>query len=538
MKKEKTPTEPASSITPTSPTSSSSSSSVPIRTTGYNTFVLTPDGSHKLLPPGHHYYEAGLDSQAAARLLTAQQTSDDLISYATPDPTDFESRRFTSNTPLTSIEPSPQDIAQLTHNSIDPFSNASISLDGKSHSLLQYYKLVYHPAVWHVETKASRKGDYSFQTSATDVIRSALQSDVDMYALLACMAARLEFVDRQPGQDTDEYLGKALAATRRLLIQRAAEPKTLEEILMIIFHLYAAEGYRNNIGAAKVHMRGAKTIVAAIGGLSKLRDPQMRELLIIGDGLLSALSLNPCDLPCEFDPGPYLTATPHELRINAMYDLSDIAPALRDQPRTSIIPATIQHLIEETAEINWVLTNGKDATPEASKHAMRWIQMRSMAVRHRLLGLGLPDLRLDCIRVALVLWIITTTTLLGQKKIGPNIAPQLRHRLKLASSQNLDWKSHNDVKAWILSLGSMCAMAGSIEETWFAVKLNDVMSSTSSDWQLVTQSSETLLVQKVKELQERFFYHEAVYGPWVQNLSRKLVALQASPEMVTEDSKS
>ena len=237
------------------------------------------------------------------------------------------------------MEESPHDIGQFTVSSVDPFARASINIDFKAHQLLEYYKLVYHPAVWHAETRASPKGNYAFQTSATEVIQSALASDVDMYALLACMASRLEYIDRQPGQGTDEYLGKALAATRKLLMERAKhEPKSNEEILMIIFHLYAAEGYRNNAAAARIHMKGAKTIVQCIGGLAKLRDPQMRELLIIGDGLLSAMTLQPCELPCELDPGSYLEATPPEKRFDAPYDLGGIAPALRRRPPGSVVP--------------------------------------------------------------------------------------------------------------------------------------------------------------------------------------------------------
>ena len=331
----------------------------------------------------HHNGADQQDNTAVARIRTAQQTSDDLISFASPAAqAESDSSRTVSTTPPTSVEESPHDIGQFTGSSVDPFARASINIDFKAHQLLEYYKLVYHPAVWHAETRASPKGNYAFQTSATEVIQSALASDVDMYALLACMASRLEYIDRQPGQGTDEYLGKALAATRKLLMERAKHsPKSNEEILMIIFHLYAAEGYRNNAPAARIHMKGAKTIVQCIGGLAKLRDPQMRELLITGDGLLSAMTLQPCELPCEFDPGSYLEATPPEKRFDAFYDLGDIAPALRGRPRGSIIPRVMQDVVVETAEINWVLQHAKDGSEEASRHAMRWLR-RSQQARH------------------------------------------------------------------------------------------------------------------------------------------------------------
>ena len=419
----------------------------------------------------------------------------------------------------------PYDISQLANNPIDPFRKSSIAIDSKAHSLIEYYKLVYHPAVWHVETKATNKGSYGFQTSASDVIRSALNSDVDMYALLACMSSRLRFVERQLGySETDEYLGKALAATRNFMKDRAnQESKSNEEILMVIFHLYATEGYRDNAEAAKIHMRGARTIIDLLGGLPNLRDPQMQELFIIGDGLLSAMTLEPCMLPCEFDPGSYLEAPQPELRINPAYDLNNIATALRQPPRTLIIPPEIQQLIEETADINWVLANAKDGSPEASKHALRWIQIRSMAVRHRLLGLQLTDLRLEALRGALVLWIVTSTTLLGQLKLRFRIAPKIRASLRAASHQNLEWKAHIDIKAWVLSLGAMCCAPGSVDDLWFLRKLSDLMTSSGIIEPIFSANDEDVIFHKLEHLQGRFFYHESVFGMWLRNLAKKLV---------------
>ena len=465
----------------------------------------------------HHYVGEQLDNAAVARLRTAQQTSDDLISIASPAAQgDSDSRQTTPTSAPTSTNTSPTDISQFAISSIDPFARASVNIDFKTHQLLEYYKLVYHPAVWHAETRASPRGSYAFQTSATDVIQSALASDVDMYALLACMASRLEYIDRQPGQGTDEYLGKALAATRKLLMERAKhEPKSNEEILMIIFHLYAAEGYRNNAAAARIHMKGAKTIVQCIGGLAKLRDPQMRELLITGDGLLSAMTLQPCELPCEFDPGSYLEATPPGLRFNADYNLSGIALALRQRPRSSIIPQAMESLIDETAEINWVLQHAKDGSQEASKHAMRWLQIRNMAVRHRLLALNLPDHRLDAFRAALVLWVVTTTTLLGQQRLGARIAPQMRVKLQMASYQQLEWGVDSNVEAWILSLGAMCAIADSLDEGYYMDLLLERHAGPGP-------LSDEVILGYLKSLQLGFFYHEAVYGLRAENLARKM----------------
>ncbi|KPI40574.1 uncharacterized protein AB675_7745 [Cyphellophora attinorum] len=427
------------------------------------------------------------DESGALRIRTAQQTSDDLVNIASPFNDIDRGHRTTGG--LLTPDLSPADIAQFT-TSLDPFDNSSIHLDAKTHSLINYYKDVYHPAVWHVETRASSKGEYAFQTTSADVIRSALSSDVDMFALLACMASRLEYVDKVPGYSTDEYLGKALSATRKFIAKRASlGPKSHEEILMVIFHLYAAEGYRNNVAAAKIHMKGAKTIVTAIGGLNKLRDPQMQELLIIGDGLLSAMTLQPCELPSAE---------------------SDHPPAL-------------QNLLDQVAELNWVLMHAKNGNPDASKHAMRWIQMRSMAIRHGLLQFNISDPRLDSFRGSVVLWIVTTTTLLGLKRLALVIAPQIRAKLQAAEQQSLRY-SHRDINAWILSLGAMSAMPGSPDTAWFVSRLANLLDARRIvAHAAVRGDGESTLLKMLRDLQTAFFFHEAVHGGYLVALAKNLM---------------
>ena len=265
------------------------------------------------------------------------------------------------------------------------------------------------------------------------------------------------------------------------------------------------------------------TIVAAIGGLDKLQDPQMRELLIIGDGLLSAMSLQPCELPCEFDPGPYLCTITDETRIQLPYSLDGICPALRRRLREDIIPSDMQNLIDEIAELNWVLLNARNSPPAANKHAMRWIQMRSMAIRHRLLAFEVQSPQLDAFRGTLVLWVVTTTTLLGLKKLALGIAPQIRAKLKAVTAQGLDFE-HSDIKAWMLSLGAVSAMPGTEDAKWFVRKLTDLMLSAGLISQAQSAEKQQQIFLELERLQQEFFYHEAVHAPYFQTLSTSIVA--------------
>ena len=149
-----------------------------------------------------------------------------------------------------------------------------------------------------------------------------------------------------------------------------------------------------------------------------------------------------------------------------------------------------------------------------------------MAVRHRLLALNLPDPRLDAFRAALVLWVVTTTTLLGQQRLGARIAPQVRTKLEFVSAQGLAWGVDSDIEAWILSLGGMCAVADSVDELWFMDSLSNVFLERTATPELL---STEVILSHLKELQLRFFYHEAVYGPRAEHLARKIASTLSTP---------
>ena len=125
-----------------------------------------------------------------------------------------------------------------------------------------------------------------------------------------------------------------------------------------------------------------------------------------------------------------------------------------------------------------------------------------------------------------MLWVVTTTTLLGQLQLGARIAPQVRMKLEFVSAQGLAWGIDSDIEAWILSLSGMCAIADSIEELWFIDSLSDVFLERRATSEPL---SEEVILSHLKKLQLRFFYHEAVYGPRAQHLARKIALRLSTP---------
>ena len=436
---------------------------------------------------------------------------------------------------------SPRDISQVSSSSLDPFGQSVVKLDSHVARLCRYFCETYHPSVWNSESWASRERSYTYQTSAIEVVQRAMQSEVEMNAMLACMAARIENVDSVPGQGTDRYMGNALNAVRKRF---NSAPK--HQLLLIVFHLFAADAYRQNYRAAKIHMQAAKAMFDSWGGLGSVPDPAVKELFIIGDGHMSAVLLEPCSLPCESDPGPYWVVTPFELQLEPQRDLGFIAPTLQKLCTQGYLPEELAQAIEETAECVWVLHNAPYGEPNASKHAARWLQWRHAAVRHRLLALEYPGSSLDAIRVGLIMWILTSMVVLGMKRLGGLIAPKLRTIFWSVEEPHLQWEGLIKVKSWILTIGAMCSMVGSEEERWFIDQLFEI-GFVEYIRRVRERRPGAGTADILKEFQVDFFYYDAVQGVRMERLARLIsgglsdtssAVSQSSPSDVSRHSRS
>jgi hypothetical protein len=368
-----------------------------------------------------------------------------------------------------------------------------------------------------------------------------MQSEVEMNAMLACMAARLENVDSIPDQGTVRYMGNALVAVRKRF---SSAPK--HQLLLIVFHLYAADAYRQNYQAAKIHMQAAKALFDSWGGLDYVPDQALKELFIIGDGHMSAVLLEPCSLPCENDPGPYWMVTPPELQLAPQQDLSSIAPSFQTLCYEGYLPEELVEAIQETAECTWVLLYAPHGAPAASKHAARWLQWRHAAVRYRLLAMSYPGSSLDAIRVGLLMWILTSMVILGLKRLGGLIAPKLRTILWSVDEPRLQWEGLVQAKTWVLTIGAMCSMVGSEEERWFVDQLFEIGFAEHirriRETHLQLDTSDVL-----RKFQANFFYYDAIQRPRLERLARLISggpsetsssASQSSPSDMSRKSRS
>ncbi|KEF61038.1 uncharacterized protein A1O9_02602, partial [Exophiala aquamarina CBS 119918] len=415
---------------------------------------------------------------------------------------------------LNSRDSSPRDITQVIGSSVDPFGQSVVKLDPHVARLCRYFAESYHPSVWNAERWGSVDGAYTHLPSAKLIIQRAMQNEVEMNAMLAAMAARIEAVDRIPDQGTNKYMGNALVAVR----QRFSS-SSKDQLLFIIFHLYAGEAYRQNYPAAKIHMRAAKALFASWGGLNHIPDPALRELFIIGDLHVSAVLLEPTELPCDYDPGSYWTATPLELQLAPEQDLGSVAPAFLGPATDGYLPDELGDVMHEIRECAWLLRYGTVEHSVAYKHALKWLQWRSAAIRCKLLSMAFSDASFEAIRVALLLWVLITTVTLGLKLLGHRMAPKLQSLLRTARNPYHQWKGRVDIQIWVLTIGAMCAGTDTEEENWFIERLFELGLPENIRLFREMQGPEATTTSVLRNFQEKFFYYDKMQKPRLERLA-------------------
>jgi hypothetical protein len=342
-----------------------------------------------------------------------------------------------------------------------------------------------------------------------------MQSEVEMNAMLACMAARLENVDKVPNQGTNKYMGNALVAVRKRF-----NTASRHQLLLIMFHLYAGEAYRQNYQAAKIHMKAAQTLFASWGGINHIPDLALKELFIMGDLHMSSCLLEPCQLECVYDPGEYWEVMPPELQLGPEQDFISAAPALQGASVSDYFPDKMKQIILETAECAWILQHARLKPCDAAKHALKWLQWRSAAIRYRLLGMEFSDLGLEAVRISLLLWVLTTMVLLGLKLLGHRVAPKLQAVMMASRNPYLQWQGRIELKTWVLTMGAMCAVTDSEEEDWFVEKLYEVGLPRNIRRFCEAHGGKFATLDVLRNFQEKFFYYDPIQSPRLERLAR------------------
>ena len=358
----------------------------------------------------------------------------------------------------------------------DPFSTASIRVDGTVRGLIEYYVYFYHPMSWtYSPVSSERRGPYAFGDSVTRIVKTALSDTLQMYCLLSAAVARVYHIDGLPFPTAiakeHHFMQQSLALLQeRILdtIRLGSHPS--DQLLSCIMFLACAEGYRSNYTAAKTHLKASSKLLEPSGGVLKLQDKNLQGQLLMSDLTIACANLQPCIFGCDYDPGPasVLKLKKTELSMDCSHALGTSLLA----KSSKILPPELRELVLEILESYNIRCrlNTAAMTPTRAFETTHWVAKRNMAIRSRLLSFIPTEQTVNALRIVLVMWTILTMTVGGGvKKTIKIMASNLLDVME--RTEPIDWIGHEDVKLWILLVAWNCAREDSETYAWFAERI-------------------------------------------------------------------
>jgi hypothetical protein len=394
--------------------------------------------------------------------------------------------------------------------SIDPFDTSSTKFDEQTYILIQYYLKVVYPSRFHAETRSQSPQKHQFHLAENEVIRDCLENELHMVTLLTSTASRMQHMEGTPlKQGTDIYMQRALRALRNYV---AESPVASTQLVFDMFHLFTAEAYRFNNAAANVHLKAAKMIIEQMGGQATLQraHPHLIETLVIGDLFVAAEDLAAPVFECTFDPG---FGTAKHLGLTTGKFRTQMGLRLLNPVQSAIVNSQTYQVVKEVIECVKVAVV-TSALQEPPSEALRWLHLRNLSIRHHLLCMTSDDPRTTALHTALQMWILFAFTRMGPVRTTKVMAPKLRDMLLKTDWQS--WVSHEDIYAWILSIGAMAARE-TLHENWFVdqiLRLCIIEDLASLD--------------ELRKLAEQFFYLDNIQSIWLERLARQLSLARSS----------
>lgn len=392
---------------------------------------------------------------------------------------------------------------------VDPFDVQSIKLNPMVCSLLRYYLDASQTARWQIKLGRHRKMSDEGQLVSAELIRGCLQSDVTMYTTLAAMATLRINQEAVPLQSyANLYIHNAILATREHL---SSSPAIDARLIRNLFHLCLAEWFARKYEASVIHLRLVKQLVDQAGGWRNLNQDVMK-VVILGDGMFAAEKLTLPVFTADFDPGRDLEIMTWLSRTNQH---STLGKRLLHPAHIEIVPEMLHELIIDLAECVSVQTAHSEDQADAPPNILGWIEIRNLALRHRLLTITSFDPRTYALRVALLMWVIYFLFVSGRKLVIRVLAPKL-HEILYGIDKGR-WRGHEPILVWVMSIGAISAVNDSPLQRWFDKEIVELLQTGKVTMRHMPPSEQDLL-----DFSETFFYIASLQKPMLQRLAKTI----------------
>ena len=387
-------------------------------------------------------------------------------------------------------------------NAVDPFDTAATKIDFQAHKILQYYINVLYPATWLAELRGAQSEDKHNQ--AVTLVKNCISNELHMFSILAATASRMENYEHNKIQGGCAFLiQRAMIALQRYLKSNSYVDS---QVIYDVFNLFCAEAYRWNIDAALVHLQAVQTLVKLLGGSHKL-DRGIMETIIIGDMFLAAELLAPPILILDWDPGKASEQAFSLEGVKCSISVADQGQALLYSSQAPIVARRLRTVIEDMIECVQ-LTDYAWTDRESQPSISRWLFVRNLAIRHRLLSMKFKNVATEALRIALIMWIMIVMTSFGARRSAKVMVTRLKENL--LKTEGIDWNEHYGLLVWVFLIGAIAA-EGTSAENWFLAHFAKIC-------QYRRISGETQLC----ELCKSFFYVDTIQRPSLRNLVKRL----------------
>lgn len=392
----------------------------------------------------------------------------------------------------------------------DPFGTACIAIDSTAHGLLRYF--VYY--------SSNFPNNFTFTPHIDTLVETALKDRLLIHCILSAAASRVHYVENL---ELAPFREREVVSTQQsvmLLQTELSETLSLpsdskERLVNCALYLGAGAIYRKDHSTAAIHVRAAVELTKLMGGVTKLRDPQVLLRVISLDDILACTELQPCTLTPSYDPGRL--SIPGERR-TVTGGTRDALPTGFRKTACKILPSSLEALILQVLECRrmkcWLEANSSDCSEESLVSRQR-LRLRTLATRNRLLALTTNDDIAEVLRVTLILCTLLPPTDLRQIRTAQGIARGLKTLLE--SQAESTWQDAQKLMLWCLLIGFYSSQPNENTRSWFAIRICRVIHRAGDTVEV--RAGPRLLADLIA-FQEQFLFDNLVLRPLTEDLAQ------------------
>lgn len=358
-----------------------------------------------------------------------------------------------------------------TDNGIDPFHCTPVAIDACTHRLLQYPFSGFVEMTFTAESlsppiqASSSPSKFRHAEAVAKRLRLCIHDEIMMYATLAYCSSSIRFAKGNTGEDhpPEFYILKTIQVLR----SRLQRPDPVDSwLIMSIYALSISEMWANNHEASATHLTIIRHFIAYIGGMSHL-EPYVMESLILGDkyltlGYLAQGKLVRPILPLDWDPSIKPPAYAEKLQYKTCPKLSQLASTLV-QLDQEIVSQELQAVVVDLVAVIQI-AHSFWGLPKKTSSDERWLFLRHQALIYRLLSIQSPSVIQECVRIAILIFILKATHYFGAQRCSGYLLPQLKNTLLLLPFQVVYLNS--ELLFWITCVGAT-VVTETAERDWF-----------------------------------------------------------------------